>query len=64
VAKEVGALTEKPRPILIIPRWRGPMLRFFDLFPRLGLRMLPLALWDARRKQRGYKKRIEAGKWP
>ena len=64
VATEVGKLTERPRPILIVPRWRGPMLRFFDLFPRLGLRLLPLVLWDARRKQRSYKKKIEAGTWP
>lgn len=64
VAREVGKLTERPRPVLIIPRWRGPMLRFFDIFPRLGLRLLPLALWDARRKQRSYKKKIEAGAWP
>ncbi|HET7416072.1 MAG TPA: SDR family oxidoreductase [Solirubrobacterales bacterium] len=64
VAKEVGKLTERPRPILIVPRWRGPMLRFFDLFPRLGVRLLPLVMWDARRKQRRYKKRIEAGRWP
>ena len=64
VAKEVGKLTERPRPVLIVPRWRGPMLRFFDLFPRLGLRMLPLVLWDARRKQRRYKKLIESGRWP
>jgi NAD(P)-dependent dehydrogenase (short-subunit alcohol dehydrogenase family) len=64
VATEVGKLTERPRPILIVPRWRGPMLRFFDLFPSLGLRMLPLVLWDARRKQRAYKKKIEAGTWP
>ncbi|MGN6217087.1 MAG: SDR family NAD(P)-dependent oxidoreductase [Solirubrobacterales bacterium] len=64
VAKEVGALTERPRPLLIVPRHRGPMLRFFDLFPQLGLRLLPLIMWDARRKQRGYKKKIEAGKWP
>lgn len=64
VAKEIGKLTERPRPILIVPRWRGPMLRVFDLFPSLGLRMLPLVLWDARRKQRRYKKKIEAGTWP
>jgi NAD(P)-dependent dehydrogenase (short-subunit alcohol dehydrogenase family) len=64
VAKEVGKLTEHPRPVLIIPRWRGPILRFFDLFPRLSLRLLPLVMADARRKQRGYKKRIEAGCWP
>jgi NAD(P)-dependent dehydrogenase (short-subunit alcohol dehydrogenase family) len=64
VANEVGKLTERPRPILIVPRWRGPLLRFFDLFPRLSLRLLPLVMWDARRKQRGYKRKIEAGKWP
>jgi len=64
VAKEVGRLTERPRPILIVPRWRGPFLRFVDLFPRISLRLLPLVMRDARRKQRRYKKLIEAGKWP
>jgi NAD(P)-dependent dehydrogenase (short-subunit alcohol dehydrogenase family) len=64
VAREVGKLVERPRPVLIVPRWRGPMLRFFDLFPRLGLRLLPLVMWDASRRQRRYKKLIEAGKWP
>jgi len=64
VAAAVGRLTERPRPILVIPRWRGPMLRVFDLFPRLALRLLPLVMWDARRRQRRYKRLIEAGKWP
>ena len=64
VAGEVGRLTERPRPILIVPRWRGPTLRFFDLFPHLALKLLPLVMWDARRKQRAYKKKIEAGRWP
>jgi NAD(P)-dependent dehydrogenase (short-subunit alcohol dehydrogenase family) len=64
VAREVGKLSERPRPILIIPRWRGPMLRFFDIFPRLGLRLIPLVMWDARRRQRHHKKLIEAGRWP
>jgi NAD(P)-dependent dehydrogenase (short-subunit alcohol dehydrogenase family) len=64
VAKEVGKLTERPRPILIVPRWRSPALRFYDLFPRLGLRLLPLVMWDARRRQRRYKKLIESGRWP
>jgi NAD(P)-dependent dehydrogenase (short-subunit alcohol dehydrogenase family) len=64
VAKEVGKLTERPRPVLIVPRWRSPALRVFDLFPRLGLRLLPLVMWDARRKQRAYKTKIEAGDWP
>jgi NAD(P)-dependent dehydrogenase (short-subunit alcohol dehydrogenase family) len=64
VAKEVGKLTERPRPILIVPRWRGPELRLVALFPRLALRLLPFLMWDARRKQRRYKKLIEAGRWP
>ncbi|HEY7949301.1 MAG TPA: SDR family oxidoreductase [Solirubrobacterales bacterium] len=64
VAAAVGKLTERPRPILILPRWRGLQLRLLDLFPRLTLRLLPLAMSDARRKQRRYKKLIEAGRWP
>jgi NAD(P)-dependent dehydrogenase (short-subunit alcohol dehydrogenase family) len=64
VAREIGKLTERPRPLLILPRWRGLQLRLLDLFPRLTLRLLPLALSDARRKQRRYKRRIESGKWP
>jgi NAD(P)-dependent dehydrogenase (short-subunit alcohol dehydrogenase family) len=64
VAAQVGKLTDRPRPILIVPRWRGPMLRLVNLFPRLALRLLPTLLWDARRKQRRYKKLIESGHWP
>ncbi len=64
MAAAVGKLTERPRPILILPRWRGPLLRTFDLFPRLGLRLLPAVMWDARRRQRRYKKLIESGCWP
>jgi NAD(P)-dependent dehydrogenase (short-subunit alcohol dehydrogenase family) len=64
VAREVGRLAERPRPLLVIPRWRGPLLRLFDLFPRLALRLLPLVMRDARRRQRRYRRLIEAGKWP
>lgn len=64
VAAAVGKLTERPRPLVILPRWRGLQLRLLDLFPRLALRLLPLALWDARRKQKRYKRLIEAGTWP
>jgi NAD(P)-dependent dehydrogenase (short-subunit alcohol dehydrogenase family) len=64
VARETGRLTERPRPLVIIPRWRGPMLRLFDLFPRFALRILPLLMRDARRKQRRYKRLIESGNWP
>jgi len=64
VATEVGKLTERPRPLLVLPRWRGPVLRLIDLFPRLTLRLLPLLMRDARRRQRRYKRLIESGKWP
>lgn len=64
VAKEVGKLTERPRPIVIVPRWRGPLLRFADLFPRLSVQLLPALMWDARRRQRRYKRLIESGRWP
>jgi len=64
VAGAIGKLTERPRPILILPRWRGPLLRFFDLFPSFGLRLLPAVMWDARRRQRNYKRQIESGSWP
>jgi len=64
VAREVGKLTDRPRPILVIPRWRGPLLRFFDVFPGLGLRLLPIVMWAGRMNQRRYKRLIEAGKFP
>jgi NAD(P)-dependent dehydrogenase (short-subunit alcohol dehydrogenase family) len=64
VAREVGKLIERPRPILVLPRWRGPLLRLFDLSPRLALRLLPWVMRDARRKQRRYKKLIASGRWP
>jgi short-subunit dehydrogenase len=64
VAHAVGKLTERPRPVLVIPRRRGPLLRLFDLFPSLAVRLLPLVMADARRRQRRYKKLIESGRWP
>jgi NAD(P)-dependent dehydrogenase (short-subunit alcohol dehydrogenase family) len=64
VATELGKLTERPRPLLVLPRWRGPVLRLFDLFPRFALRLLPLVMRDAQRRQRRYKRLIEAGRWP
>jgi NAD(P)-dependent dehydrogenase (short-subunit alcohol dehydrogenase family) len=64
VAAAVGRLTDRPRPLLVLPRWRGPILRFFDTFPRLSSKLLPLVMVDARRRQRRYKRLIESGRWP
>jgi hypothetical protein len=63
-AAQSPSRTERPRPVLILPPLAGWQLRLLDLFPRLMARLLPLALCDARRKQRRYKKLIQAGKWP
>jgi hypothetical protein len=44
--------------VLVLPRWRGPLLRFGDAFPSLMLRALPLILADARRRQRRHARRL------
>ena len=64
VAPKVVALLDEPRPVLTIPRWRGAFVRLFDAFPALATRIIPLWFADARRRQRRWKKRIEAGKGP
>ena len=64
VAERIGKLIDRPRPVLTIPRWRGAVLRTFDAFPRLTLRLIPLLIRDAERRQRRYKKLIESGRWP
>ena len=64
VAPKVAELLDRPRPVLAIPRWRGVQVRILDAFPGLFLRMVPLFMADARRRQRRWKKRIEAGEAP
>ena len=64
VAAQLPGLLDKPRPVLAIPRWRGVFVRAFANFPRAATRIMPLFLADARRKQKRWKKRIEAGQGP
>jgi NAD(P)-dependent dehydrogenase (short-subunit alcohol dehydrogenase family) len=64
VAPKVAALLDQPRPVLTIPRWRGLFVRLFDAFPGVAARIMPLWFADARRRQRAWKKRIEAGEGP
>jgi NAD(P)-dependent dehydrogenase (short-subunit alcohol dehydrogenase family) len=64
VAVQVAKLLDRPRPVLTIPRWRGAMLRLFDAFPGLALRLIPLLVRDAERRQRRYRKLFESGRWP
>ena len=64
VAEAVEGLLDRPRPVLTIPRWRGAILRVVDAFPSLAVRLLPLLMRDARRRQAGFKARVERGTWP
>jgi NAD(P)-dependent dehydrogenase (short-subunit alcohol dehydrogenase family) len=64
VAERVERLLDKPKPVLAIPAWRGRFARFFDNHPALTLRMTGILMRDALRRQRAFKKKVEAGKWP
>jgi NAD(P)-dependent dehydrogenase (short-subunit alcohol dehydrogenase family) len=64
VAPRIAGLLDHPRPVLTIPRWRGAFLRFFDANPSLALRLLPMLMRDAQRRQRRYKRKIQAGRFP
>jgi short-subunit dehydrogenase len=54
VAEAAVALLDRPRPVRAIPRWRGAFVRLFDTMPRVAQAALPVALADARRKQRAF----------
>jgi hypothetical protein len=60
VAEHAVALLDRPRPVLAVPRWRGWAVRVFDASPRLALRMLPLVMALARRKQRAFARGAQA----
>ena len=64
VAAAVAGLLDRPRVVLTIPRWRGVVVRLFDAMPGLATRFLPMWMRDAQRRQRRWKRRIEAGQAP
>ncbi|MCY1139587.1 SDR family NAD(P)-dependent oxidoreductase [Actinoplanes sp. Pm04-4] len=55
IGRVVGRLTERPRPVTIVPRRRAPMMRFVDLFPRLAAPAVPKIMRDARRRQQQHR---------
>ena len=57
VARSVGRLVDKPRPVTILPRRRGPLIRAIDLWPRLGAKAIGPALAAGRLKQRRLRRR-------
>ncbi|HSD24069.1 MAG TPA: SDR family oxidoreductase [Solirubrobacterales bacterium] len=64
VAERVEGLLDRPEPVLAIPRWRGQFARFFDRHPKLSLRLTPMLMRDAARRQRAFKRKVQSGKWP
>ena len=64
VALKTAAVLDRPRAVLAIPRWRGWVARLFATFPNAAQRAMPLFMADARRRQKAWKKRIEAGRAP
>ena len=61
VAPRIAGLLDRPRPVLAIPRWRGVFVRLLDAFPGVATRMMPRLMANARRRQRRWKRRFEAG---
>lgn len=59
VAARVSGLVDSPRPVVAIPRWRGAVVRLMDAFPGLAVRLLPLLMKDARRRQARFKRRLD-----
>ncbi len=64
VAERTVELLDKPRVVLTIPRWRGAVLRLFDAFPGVAIRLTPMVMADARRRQARWKRRVAEGRAP
>jgi NAD(P)-dependent dehydrogenase (short-subunit alcohol dehydrogenase family) len=64
VAARVERLVDKPKPVVTIPRWRGRFVRFFDSHPRMAIRLTPMLMKDALRRQARFREKVAKGKWP
>jgi NAD(P)-dependent dehydrogenase (short-subunit alcohol dehydrogenase family) len=64
VAAKVEKLLDRPKAVLTIPRWRGWFVRWADRHADLAARLAPLLQRDAEARQRRFKRKVEAGKWP
>ena len=64
VAAKVEKLLDHPKAVLTIPRWRGWFVRWADRHADLAARLAPLLQRDAEARQRRFKRRVQAGKWP
>jgi hypothetical protein len=64
VAARVERLLDRPKAVVTIPRWRGRFTRFFDRHPGMAVRLTPMLMRDALRRQARFKKKVAEGKWP
>jgi NAD(P)-dependent dehydrogenase (short-subunit alcohol dehydrogenase family) len=64
VAERVGWLLDHPRPVLVVPRWRGPMIRTFDRWPRLAMHGARPVIAFGRLQQRIFARKVKRGNWP
>jgi short-subunit dehydrogenase len=51
VAAAAVGLLDRPRPVLVMPRWRGAVVRAYAAFPAVAERLAPRLMAQARRKQ-------------
>jgi short-subunit dehydrogenase len=58
VARAVLRVLARPRPVLSVPRWRGALVRVFDAFPRLSLRLAKVIMATGRAGQRRQARRL------
>ena len=61
VADAAMTLVARPRPVLTVPRAQGPVLRAYAAVPGLMVRLAPLVMRAARRRQRAFARTLPAG---
>lgn len=61
VVEAVAHVVRRPRPVTAVPRWRGPQVRLFDLFPGVAVKAWPLVLKQGERTQRRLARRLARG---
>lgn len=54
VVSKVAQVLDRPRSVTAIPAWRGPQVRLADHLPDFALRLAPLIVRSARRRQKKY----------
>jgi NAD(P)-dependent dehydrogenase (short-subunit alcohol dehydrogenase family) len=64
VAARVEGLLDRPRPVVTMPRRRGALLRIADAWPQVLLSTAGPALARGRRRQRSFRRKVDAGSWP